>query len=282
MNYVNEWIYHSEKFYGEDIKGYEGFVYLIENLVSGRKYIGKKSFWSRRKQKSTGRKKTIESDWKRYYGSNDELKADVKKLGVENFRREILVICKFKKAMSFHEEREQWNRDVLLNDDYYNTNIGGKYFVTESKKYYFVTHREIVSKNDKWKEVRSKNMVGDLNVAKRPDVREKLSKAKSGSNHHFYGVTGEDNPRYGMKHSDVTKDKLSGKNHYTFKGKYVTPWGTFDSVSDASTHPDATIGYYAIRNACLNSDTIINSRNKLYTDSNNGKTFREIGFYLES
>lgn len=37
--------------------GMEGFVYLIENLTNNKKYIGKKCFWERRKDRKTGRRK---------------------------------------------------------------------------------------------------------------------------------------------------------------------------------------------------------------------------------
>jgi hypothetical protein len=61
-----------------------GFVYLITNTVSGRKYIGKKlAKFSKTSYKvvklKNGNKKRkkikskIDSDWQLYYGSNDQL-----------------------------------------------------------------------------------------------------------------------------------------------------------------------------------------------------------------
>ena len=77
-----------------------GFVYLIENLTNNRKYIGKKlSKFSKTTYKTvtlkngTKKKKKIrskiDSDWKDYWSSSDELKKDVELLGKENFKREI-------------------------------------------------------------------------------------------------------------------------------------------------------------------------------------------------
>jgi len=83
-NIFMTWKYNSEDFI-ESPKGIEGFVYLITNLTNDRKYIGKKSFWTRRKDKKTGRRKTKESDWKNYFGSCDELNEDVKLLGKDIF-----------------------------------------------------------------------------------------------------------------------------------------------------------------------------------------------------
>ncbi len=111
-----------------------GFVYEITNLISGRKYIGKKlAKFSKTKYKvvklKNGNKKKqkirekIDSDWKTYYGSNDQLNKDVLELGEENFKREILYYCKSKAECSYIEAREQFARRVLESTDYYNGQI---------------------------------------------------------------------------------------------------------------------------------------------------------------
>ena len=183
--YVNPWIYSNQPFDGP-IEGLEGFIYLITNLETGRSYVGKKHFWTRQKDRKTGRRKTKESDWRNYYSSSDDVKLDVEKLGTEKFKREILHLCKYKKEMTFWEQKEQWDRNVLLTDDYYNTNIGGKFFVRE-RKIYFTEYREVTTKNDTWRSIKSEQMKGESNVAKRPDVRKKISEKKSGEKHHQYG-----------------------------------------------------------------------------------------------
>jgi hypothetical protein len=114
----------------------EGFVYIITNLTNNKKYIGKKHFWTRQKDRKTGRRKTLESDWKNYFGSCDELNEDVKTLGKEHFLREILYLCPHKKSMSYYETYEQFNRNVLLSEEYYNTNIGGTFYMSESERIY--------------------------------------------------------------------------------------------------------------------------------------------------
>ena len=111
-----------------------GFVYLITNTVSGRKYIGKKlAKFSKTAYKvvklkngSKKRKKIkskIDSDWQLYYGSNDQLNRDITELGSDNFTREILFYCKSKAECSYIEAREQFNHRVLESDDYYNGQI---------------------------------------------------------------------------------------------------------------------------------------------------------------
>lgn len=109
----------------EDITDYEGFVYLITNLLTGRKYIGKKSFWKRRtlkplKGKKRKRKIKVESDWRSYHGSSKELNADIEEYGEENFSKLILNCYKTKFEVSYYEAKEQFDRSVLLSDDYYN------------------------------------------------------------------------------------------------------------------------------------------------------------------
>ena len=111
-----------------------GFVYLIENLTNNRKYIGKKlSKFSKTTYKTvtlkngTKKKKKIrskiDSDWKDYWSSSDELKKDVELLGKENFKREILFYCKSKSECSYIEAREQFSRRVLETSEYYNGHV---------------------------------------------------------------------------------------------------------------------------------------------------------------
>lgn len=120
----------------EVIPEMEGFVYLIENTINTKKYIGKKTFWERRKDRKTGRRKKKESNWQNYYGSCDELISDVEILGKEKFKRQILYLCPHKKSMSYFETLEQFKRDVVMREDYYNTNVEGKFFSSEKENIY--------------------------------------------------------------------------------------------------------------------------------------------------
>jgi hypothetical protein len=111
-----------------------GFVYLITNNLTGRKYVGKKlakfsktTYKTVKLKNGTKKKKKIrskiDSDWQEYYGSSPNLTADVEKLGKENFTRQILHYCKSKAETSYIEAREQFDRKVLETDEYYNGHI---------------------------------------------------------------------------------------------------------------------------------------------------------------
>ena len=111
-----------------------GFVYLITNVISGRKYIGKKlakfaktTVKTVKLKNGTKKKKKIrskiDSNWRDYYGSSVELTKDIDTLGKENFTREILYYCTSKAQCSYIEAREQFSRKVLESNDYYNGHI---------------------------------------------------------------------------------------------------------------------------------------------------------------
>ena len=111
-----------------------GFVYLITNNLTGRKYIGKKlakfskTTYRTVKQKNGIKKKKkirskVDSDWREYWSSSDELKKDIVSLGQDNFTREILFYCKSKSECTYIEARTQFERKVLESDDYYNGQI---------------------------------------------------------------------------------------------------------------------------------------------------------------
>ena len=119
------WYYKGEEFTSEMIGDYIGFVYVITDLSNNKKYIGKKLFKSKRKLpplKGKTRKRTVvkESDWQDYFGSSDLVKSLIEEHGRENFHREILHLCMTKGELSYLELKEQMEREVLLNDEYYN------------------------------------------------------------------------------------------------------------------------------------------------------------------
>lgn len=117
------WFYKGEEFTQDMLDDSIGFVYIITNLVSMRQYIGKKLFTAAKTKQVKGKKKRIRviSDWEKYYGSNEELKADVKQLGPDFFRREILHLCKTKGECNYLEVKEQCVQGAMESDRFYNS-----------------------------------------------------------------------------------------------------------------------------------------------------------------
>ena len=104
--------------------GYIGFVYIIECIPTGQKYIGKKIFHSTSRKPvkgSTRRKKTVkESDWKNYYGSSELMRSLILTFGKDQFIRTIVRLCKSKSEESYYETKLIFDTDALIRDNYIN------------------------------------------------------------------------------------------------------------------------------------------------------------------
>lgn len=124
------WYYNNEP-YETAPEEYQGFVYKITELDTGKKYIGKKFFWAPKtlpvtKTRKRRVKTKVESDWKTYFGSSKEVQERVKLKGENLYKREILRLCKTKGDCSYWELYEQMVNHVLLSEDYYNEFVGAK------------------------------------------------------------------------------------------------------------------------------------------------------------
>tara|TARA_B100000902_G_scaffold362657_1_gene381098 strand:+ start:137 stop:604 length:468 start_codon:yes stop_codon:yes gene_type:complete len=133
-DYENPWLYQGTAFTSNDIGDKFGYVYLIVNRTTRKKYIGRKYFTQCRKPRGGKRRVSSESDWKKYYGSSPELKQDVKEFGRNSFSREILSLHTTKGKVNFEETRQLFLNNVLTEslDDgtpaFYNSNILGRYY----------------------------------------------------------------------------------------------------------------------------------------------------------
>ena len=124
------WLYNYNQF-DDTPEEYQGFVYLITELETNKKYIGKKFFWKPKTLPKTKTRKRrvktrVESDWRSYYGSSKEVQELVEDKGSDSFKREILRLCRTKGECSYFEAKYQFENDVLLRDDFYNEFIGCK------------------------------------------------------------------------------------------------------------------------------------------------------------
>ena len=145
IDYENPWLCQGTTFTSDDIGDQFGFVYRITNLQSGKQYIGRKYFYQKRKPRGGGRRVTSESNWKKYYGSWPELTADIKSIGKEAFKRELLSVHATVGKTNYEETRQLFINNVLtekLSDGtpaYYNSNILGRYY----RKDYFAYDTEV-------------------------------------------------------------------------------------------------------------------------------------------
>jgi hypothetical protein len=124
------WLYKNEPF-TEPPEEYQGFVYMIEEKDTNKKYIGKKFFWKPKtlpitKTRKRRQKTRVESDWKDYFGSSKEVQQLVEQKGKGNYNRVILKLCRTKGECSYYEAKMQFEYDVLFRDDFYNEFIGCK------------------------------------------------------------------------------------------------------------------------------------------------------------
>jgi hypothetical protein len=114
---LNESVYYTNNFFG--------FIYRIENNITGKYYIGKKQCNKKVKKKPlkgrvNKRIEIKESDWKDYTGSSNDLNADIVKYGKDNFTFTILKICSSKWELAYEEIKEQLRLDVLRDSNSYN------------------------------------------------------------------------------------------------------------------------------------------------------------------
>ena len=122
--------YYNGKIFDNSIDDWYGFVYLITEKSTDKKYIGKKFFWKKKtlpplKGQKRKRRSVVESDWKTYYGSSDLLNENVQK-NPDDYHREILHLCKKRGDCAYYEAKEQFDRKVLFDKQYYNEFIGCK------------------------------------------------------------------------------------------------------------------------------------------------------------
>jgi len=133
-DYENPWTYKGAAFTSDDIGDKFGYVYLIVNKTTGKKYIGRKYFTQCRKPRGGKRRVSSESDWKKYYGSSPELKQDIAKYGRNLFKREIISLHDTQGKVNFEETRQLFINNVLTEAGsdgepaYYNSNILGRYY----------------------------------------------------------------------------------------------------------------------------------------------------------
>lgn len=131
---MNSWVYDGEPL--EEIpEGYKAFVYRIDfdcNLY----YYGKKTFYNSIKRPplkgyKRHRRDLVESNWKKYCSSSDDVKHLVQQ-GHEP-ERTIVRLCKSIKEASWYENKLLY--ECILDNRNLNKNIQGKFWLEEIKEW---------------------------------------------------------------------------------------------------------------------------------------------------
>jgi len=171
-----------------DPENYYGFLYIITNTVSGKKYIGRKFYHSYRK-----RIPVKESNWRTYTGSCKPLNEDIKTLGKDKFTFEIFKQYKTRGNVIYYECNYQHKFDVLTERDengerlWYNGNIGAIKFIPPVEQKPETIQKRVKKltghkRSDEFRLKVSQAMLGNKNGASpcSEETKNKISKANTG------------------------------------------------------------------------------------------------------
>lgn len=127
------------------------YIYIITNLINGKKYIGKRSC-------------SCPIDQDPYMGSGVALKNAQKKYGIENFTKHILLVCETEEQAYEEEKKAIALVKAWKNPQYYNIDGGGRgtgsgeSHPKTGKKYTFSEeHKQKLSIVKKGKYIRANN-----------------------------------------------------------------------------------------------------------------------------
>ena len=158
------------------------YVYLTENLVNGKKYIGK-------------RKRSCEISDDQYLGSGKILQFAIAKYGEENFRKSVIEECSSEEECNIREMYWIEFYNATQSDDFYNIAKGGN----GGNTYAGLTTEEL----DRIRQIKSIQCSGENNPHYQADVTVETRKKISDSLRDLYsdprncsrfGKFGADNP----------------------------------------------------------------------------------------
>jgi hypothetical protein len=125
------WLYKGKELTEDDVPAKMiGFIYLITQVSTGRKYLGKKLLTKAATKTVNGKKKKIRlpSDWQNYWSSSPSIKEMIESTGTDDFTKEILTFCQSKGSLAACEEMALYSVGALESDQWLNQNIRSKIY----------------------------------------------------------------------------------------------------------------------------------------------------------
>lgn len=185
-----------------------GYIYLTENLINHKLYIGQHRY----------KEKKVD---KRYYGSGKLLWRAIDKYGLSNFDVYILEFIGSYDKMGGREYHWTHKYEAVENPMFYNLVDGGDVRVAEQNSFYGKHHTEETRRiiSEKNKEYWKVHDVWNKGKTVPPDIREKISDTLKKyvitdlhRRHLSEALSGENNPMYGKHHTEESKKSIGLKN----------------------------------------------------------------------
>ena len=195
-----------------------GFIYITQNLINNKFYIGQRKIYEK---------------WKTYLGSGTFIKKAISKHGKENFKRYIIYYAKDQETLNEYELFYTKVFNVVKSKQWYNVCYGGG---GTSGYHHTEEHKSKLSKSKIGK------LNPNYNRIYTDEERRLLSEKFSGVNNPMYGKRGTKSPNYGRNHSEETKIKMSNsakgeKNHNygkTWSEKQRNKYKTYCDINGGS------------------------------------------------
>jgi group I intron endonuclease len=251
-------------------------VYKSINKINNKYYIGKH--------------KLVGTTFDFYFGSGPAIQAAISKYGVENFER--ITLFEYENESDCYKKEEETLGDLWLTDkNCYNKQPGGKGFSSGAQHYTqgngfteeHITNLTVARRKrlPHSEETKKKMSISRTGLKRTSKTRQKMSIAQSGKNNPMYNKTHTANKKKEI--GDKLRGKYTSEKSSSFKGYYVTPWGEFASIREA-TEIINIISRSSIREWCINHTKIVTKNmigsSKYLTIHDLGKTFKDIGFHF--
>jgi group I intron endonuclease len=184
-----------------------GRIYLITNLVDGKKYVGQ-TVQNGKRRFNTHKRAAFK------YQSRLPIHRAIRKYGIDNFKYEILEECD--SIHSLNEAESKWISELkTFGSEGYNCTTGGEGFIVSDKTRQKISKARLgMNLSEEWCQAISDSMKGESNPFygkhHSAETISQIKKTLAGK------MAGEKNPFYGKQHSEESKKKLSeslkGKN----------------------------------------------------------------------